>query len=248
MADDQGVRRRDVLKGLGVTGAAAGIVTTTAAGAIQEAKAQAATHTHAHPVTQAGQAADGFRFFTPDEAATVVALVDALIPKDDTGPGGVEAGVPIFIDRELAGSYGRGARMYLDGPFRQGTPQQGYQLPLTFAELYRVGLADLNAWCVKTRGGKTFPQLSSADRSAALKAIESGQAEFAQVPARTFFGVLLQNTMEGYFADPIYGGNRSSAVWKMIGFPGAIGMYGDVIEEYRNKPYKVEPKSIRDLS
>ena len=52
----------------------------------------------------------------------------------------------------------------------------------------------------------------------ALKAIEAGQAEFAQIPARTFFGVLFQNTMEGYFADPMYGGNRNSAVWKMIGF------------------------------
>jgi gluconate 2-dehydrogenase gamma chain len=249
MADDQGVRRRDVLKGLGVTGAVAGIVTTTAPGAVEEAGAQAAAqpHAHAHPVARDSQAAE-FRFFTPQEAAIVVALVDTLIPKDDVGPGGVEAGVPIFIDRELAGSYGRGARMYLDGPFVQGTPQQGYQLPLTLAELYRIGLADLNAWCVKTRGGKTFDQLSSADRIAALKAIEAGQAEFAQIPARTFFTLLLQNTMEGYFADPMYGGNRNSAVWKMIGFPGAIGMYGEVIEEYRNTPYKVEPKSIRDLS
>jgi gluconate 2-dehydrogenase gamma chain len=248
MADDQGVRRRDVLKGLGATGALTGIVATTAPPAIQEAEAQTAAQPHAHAVAHEGQTPDGFRFFTPEEAAIVVALIDTLIPKDDIGPGGVEAGVPMFIDRELAGAYGRGARMYLDGPFAQGTPQQGYQLPLTLAELYRVGLADLNAWCVKARGGKTFPQLSSADRTATLKAIEAGQAEFAQVPARTFFSLLLQNTMEGYFADPIYGGNRNSAVWKMIGFPGAIGMYGDVIEEYRNKPYKVEPKSIRDLS
>jgi len=250
MADDEGVRRRDVLKGLGVSGAVAGIVTTAVPSTVQEAEAQAAAqpHTHAHPVARAGQSADGFRFFTPQEAAIVVALVDTLIPKDDVGPGGVEAGVPIFIDRELAGAYGRGARMYLDGPFRQGTPQQGYQLPLTLAELYRVGIADLNAWCARTHGGKTFDQLSPADRITALKDIEAGKAEFAQVPARTFFGVLLQNTKEGYFADPIYGGNRDGAVWKMIGFPGAIGMYGEAIEEYRNKRYDVEPKSIQDLS
>jgi gluconate 2-dehydrogenase gamma chain len=247
MADDE-VRRRDVLKGLGVTGAVAGIVATAAP--VQEATAQTAAqrHEHPHPAPRTGQSADDFRFFTPQEAAIVIALVDTLIPKDEVGPGGVEAGVPIFIDRELAGAYGRGARMYLDGPFRQGTPQQGYQLPLPIAELYRVGIADLNAWCARTHGGKTFDQLSAADRIAALKAIEAGQAEFAQIPARTFFGVLLQNTMEGYFADPIYGGNRNSAVWKMIGFPGAIGMYVDAIEEYRNKRYDVEPKSIQDLS
>jgi gluconate 2-dehydrogenase gamma chain len=248
MADDQGVRRRDVLKGLGVSGAMAGIVATAAPPTVQEAEAQTAAHPDAHAVARDGQSADGFRFFTPQEAAIVVALVDTLIPKDDVGPGGVEVGVPIFIDRELAGAYGRGARMYLDGPFRQGTPQQGYQLPLSVAELYRVGIADLGAWCAKTHSGKTFDQLSAADRTTALKAIEAGQAEFAQVPARSFFNVLLQNTMEGYFADPIYGGNRNSAVWKMIGFPGAIGMYGEVIEKYRNKRYEVEPKSIRDLS
>ena len=178
----------------------------------------------------------------------MVALVDTLIPKDDVGPGGVEVGVPIFIDRELSGAYGRGVRMYLDGPFGQGTPQQSYQLPLAPAELYRVGIADLNAWCIKTRGGKTFDQLSAADRTAALKVVEAGQAEFPQVPARTFFNIVLQNTMEGYFADPIHGGNRNKAVWKMIGFPGAVGMYADDIEKYRNKKYDVEPKSIQDLS
>jgi gluconate 2-dehydrogenase gamma chain len=248
MADDQGVRRRDVLKGLGVTGAAASIAATTTPSAVQEAEAQTVVQPHAHAVARHGQSADDFRFFTPQEGAVVVALVDTLIPKDDVGPGGAEVGVPIFIDRELAGAYGRGARMYLDGPFRQGTPQQGYQLPLPLAELYRVGIADLNAWCAKTNGGKTFDQLPPADRATALKAIEAGQAEFDQVPARTFFSVLLQNTMEGYFADPMYGGNRNSAVWKMIGFPGAIGMYSEVIGEYRNKRYDVEPKSIQDLS
>src|SRR5262245_28483067 len=215
MAEDERVRRRDVLKGLGVTGAVAGLVATTAPPAVEEAKAQPAAP-HVHAVTRDGQAADTFRFFTPLEAAVVVALVDTLISKDGVGPGGVEVGVPIFIDRELAGSYGRGARMYLDGPFGQGTPQQGYQLPLPPADLYRIGIADLNAWCVKTRGGKAFDQLSPADRIATLKAIEGGRPAFAQVSAARLFSVLLQNTMEGYFADPMYGGNRNNAVWKMI--------------------------------
>jgi gluconate 2-dehydrogenase gamma chain len=246
MADDEGVRRRDILKGLGVTGAVAGIAATTAPPAVHEAQAEPATQPHGH--LPARQSADAFRFFTPPEAAVVVALVDTLIPKDEVGPGGVEVGVPIFIDRELSGAYGRGSRMYLDGPFSQGTPQQGYQLPLAPADLYRVGIADLNAWCVKTQGGKTFDQLSSSDRTMALKAIESGKVEFTQVPARTFFSLMLQNTMEGYFADPMYGGNRNNAVWKMIGFPGAVGMYSEVIEKYRNRRYDVEPKSIQDLS
>src|SRR5215471_21131199 len=183
MADDEGVRRRDVLRGLGVTGVVTGLVATTAPPAVHEAEAQPAAP-HVHAVARDGQAADAFRFFTPPEAAVVVALVDTLIPKDDVGPGGVEVGVPMFIDRELAGAYGRGARMYLYGPFGEGTPQQGYQLPLPPADLYRVGIADLNAWCAKIHGGKTFNQLSSADRTTTLKTIEAGEAEFAQVPAR----------------------------------------------------------------
>ena len=246
MSDHEGVRRRDVLKSIGMTGAAVGIATTAAPPALAEA--QAIPHAHTHPPERNGEAADIFRYFTPPEAAVIVALVDTLIPKDDVGPGGVEVGVPIFIDHELAGAYGRGARMFLNGPFGEGTPQQGYQLPLPPADLYRVGIADLNAWCAKTRGGKTFDQLTAADRTAALKALEAGQAEFAQIPSRTFFGILLQNTMEGYFADPMYSGNRNNAVWTMIGFPGAIGMYADVIEQYRNKQYVVAPQSIQDLS
>src|ERR1700719_3873812 len=111
MSDHEGVRRRDVLKGIGVTGAAVGIATTTAPPALTEAQAQAAPHAHTHPGTRSGEAAEMFRYFTPPEAAVIAALVDTLITKDDVGPGGVEAGVPIFIDRELAGAYGRGARM-----------------------------------------------------------------------------------------------------------------------------------------
>jgi gluconate 2-dehydrogenase gamma chain len=245
MADNEGVRRRDVLKGMGLTGAAAGLAATNVAPVANEAQA---TPMLPLLLLRAMTIRPTSSVSTAPEVAVVVALVDTLIPKNDVGPGGVEVGVPTFIDREMASAYGRGARMYFDGPFDEGTPQQGYQLPLPPAELYRVGIADLNAWCAKTRGGKTFDQLSAADRAAALKVVEAGQAEFTQVPARAFFNILLQNTMEGYFADPIHGGNRNKAVWKMIGFPGAIGMYADDIEKYRNKKYDVEPKSIQDLS
>src|SRR5260370_26376270 len=226
MADNEGVSSRDLLKVIALTVAAAALATSNAAPVAKESQARPASQSHAHAPAPArnDNTADAFRFFTAPEAAVVVALVDTLIPKDDVGPGGVEVGVPTFIDREMASAYGRGARMYLDGPFGEGTPQQGYQLPLAPPELYRVGIADLNAWCVKTRGGKTFDQLSAADRTAALKDAVPGPAEFTQVPARAFFNIVLQNTMEGYFADPIHGGNHNKAVWKMIGFPGAIGM------------------------
>src|SRR5262245_35314535 len=101
MSDNEGVDRRDVLKGLGLTGAAAGIAATTVAATTVPQPAEAAEqaagqpHAHAAPRSDASRSdatADTFRFFTPQEAAVVVALVDTLIPKDDVGPGGVEAG------------------------------------------------------------------------------------------------------------------------------------------------------------
>lgn len=241
MTDGANVRRRDFLKTVGVTGAAAGLAATSPLLASPGEAASEAVHAEhmQHPEGHPAHGVEPPLFFTSIEAAVVTALVDTLIPQDDTGPGGVEAGVPTYIDRQMAGGFGRGARMYLQGPFASGTPQQGYQLPLTPAELYRVGIADLNAWCAKTYAGKSFVELAASERAEALKLVEQNKAEFPQVSARAFFSLLLQTTMEGYFGDPLYGGNRDKMVWKMIGFPGAIGMYVDDIEPYRNKKYEV---------
>jgi gluconate 2-dehydrogenase gamma chain len=228
MTDNKGVRRREFLKGIGVVGAVAPLA--AAAAEQQPGAGHEPGQAHDHLTSAPVAGIEPPRFFTSIEAAVIVALVDTLIPKDDVGPGGIEVGVPTFIDREMAGAFGRGARMYMQGPFAAGTPQQGYQLPLTPAELYRVGIADLNAWIAKTHGGKTFDQLGTADRVAALKLVEEGKAEFAQVPPHTFFNMLLQTTMEGYFGDPLYG-----------------GMFVEEIDHYRNKKYDVEPKSIQDL-
>jgi gluconate 2-dehydrogenase gamma chain len=245
MTRKSGVDRRDFLKTIGV-----GAATAAAGEALRATPAQAAEtmpemagHGAAHaPSVQASL------FFNGDELGAISAIVDTLIPKDEIGPGGLDSGVVTFLDRDLAGAYGRGARLYLQGPFAAGTPEQGYQLPLTPAEVYRIGLADLQDWVAATHGGRRFEQLDPGERGAALKAVESGKAEFRQIPAAVFFETLLGNVMEGYFADPAYGGNRDKAVWKMIGFPGAEAMYGALMASYRNKLYSVEPKSIADLS
>ena len=71
---------------------------------------------------------------------------------------------------------------------------------------------------------------------------------FDPVSAQEFFNLLLASAMQGFFADPVYGGNRDKAAWKMIGFPGVIAIYSEHIKTYRNKKYDVEPKSILDLS
>ncbi len=90
--------------------------------------------------------------------------------------------------------------------------------------------------------------LAATEREDALKALEQGKAALEDFDGRAFFEALLQITMEGFFADPIYGGNRDKASWRMIGFPGLPAVYSKLIEEYRNKRYAAEPQSIADFS
>lgn len=78
--------------------------------------------------------------------------------------------------------------------------------------------------------------------------MEEGKAEFEDFDARAFFQRLLAITMEGFFSDPIYGGNRGKASWRMLGFPGLPATYAGKTEEYRTKRYVAEPQSIADFS
>ena len=137
--------------------------------------------------------------------------------------------------------------MYRAGPYFKGKPEQGYRLPLTPAEFMSTGIAAANEWSRKTYG-HDFDRLDPNKRVEALKAMESGKAEFANFSSRAFFARLLTMTMEGFFGDPIYGGNRNKASWRMLGFPGLPATYAHLIDEYRDKRYVVEPQSIADFS
>jgi len=179
--------------------------------------------------------------FTPEEARTVEAVVDRLIPADELSIGGKEAGCASFIDRQLAGSYGSSDRLYMQGPFAAGLPTQGYQGSATPAGRYREGLAALNKHARATLGGKAFFELAPAEQDKVLQDFEAGKVEYK--PAAGFFNLVLQNTMEGFFADPIYGGNKDMAGWKFIGFPGARYDYRDYVTAH-NKPFPLPPLSI----
>lgn len=190
----------------------------------------------------------GYLFLNADEAAFVEAFADTLIPEDEYGPAGTELGVATFVDRQLYSGYGQGDRMYLQGPFYEGTPEQGYQMPLTPAELVRAGIADVNAHVAKTFGGNSFDLLQPADRVKVVTALEKDEIALSSVPTHAFFEVLFQLAMDGFFADPIYGGNKGKASWKMLGYPGVGQMYADKIAQWRNKPFRAEPQSIQDLA
>ena len=184
---------------------------------------------------------------TATEHAFIVAAADTLIPADELSPSGSACGVATFIDRQLAGAYGMGARLYRQGPFPKAKPELGYQLALNPREFCRAGIESANYWARQTYG-KDFDRLSERDRQSALQAMEADKAQFPGLSSRMFFDALLQITMEGFFADPIYGGNRDMAGWKMVGYPGLPATYREEITKYFGKTYDKPPRSIADFS
>ena len=221
-------------------------VATAAVMGVDQAAAQAAS---SGPVTSTTQGAlEGYLWLKPSEQGFVEALVDHLCPPEALSASGVELGLNIYFDRALGGDWGNGNRLYLKGPFVKGSANQGYQLGLTPAQLFRAGTQALMAYC-KNNVGKQFDSLSSEQKENILVLMHSGKLEFDNgIPSQVYFEHLLQMFYEAMFADPIYGGNRAKAGWKMIGYPGVTANHRQNIIEFKNKPYRVEPTSIADVN
>jgi gluconate 2-dehydrogenase gamma chain len=176
-------------------------------------------------------------FFNSAEAAFIEAAVARLIPKDEIGPGALEAGVPNYIDKQLGGAWGAGERLYRSGPWRQGAATQGYQLPFTPAEMFRTAVRAMN------RKHPEFPTLKPAEQDALIHALQKDNEDLGGVPSGLFIAALLDVTIEGFFADPVYGGNRDMIAWKMIGFPGAYADFYENVDKH-NVAYRAAPTSL----
>ncbi|MRX10117.1 gluconate 2-dehydrogenase subunit 3 family protein [Pseudoduganella sp. FT25W] len=223
MTESHPLKRRDFLRGAAGVALASGMA--AAGGAAPEAKAYVPA------------------YFTPAEWAFINAAVDRLIPDDGNGPGGVAAGVPVFLDKQMQLPYGYGAYWYMQGPFHpEAPPTLGYQLRQTPRELYRAGIALIDRAAAHAHG-KPFAQLDAAQRDALLTQADGGHLQEDGTMAAAFFALLLRNTREGFFADPIYGGNKQMAAWKMVGFPGARADFTDFIDQQGRK-YPYGPVSI----
>ena len=182
-------------------------------------------------------------FFTPAELSFVNAAVARLIPKDDLGPGAIEAGVPGFIDSQLAGEYGQAGRWYMQGPWAAGELTQGYQTRMTPAALYRAAIREIDDATGKAHSGAAFAQLSPPQQDDWLQRLEKGDVALPTADAKTFFTMLLQNTKEGFWSDPIYGGNRDMVGWKLIGFPGARYDHSEFVLNHGER-YPLPPVGI----
>lgn len=168
------------------------------------------------------------RFFTETEALIVAAAGARIFPSDDAGPGAHEAGVAIYIDRQLAGPYGRDRFRYTQPPFEDASPEFGYQGKETPRQIYRDGLKSLQG----------FDKLSAAEQDNALQKIESS----------VFFRLLRQNTVEGMFCDPLHGGNVDMVGWQLIGFPGPRMNNFDEIEKYYGQAFRPKPASLAQIT
>jgi len=183
------------------------------------------------------------RYFTAAEWAFINAATAVLIPEDEMGPGAVECGIPEFIDRQMDTPYAHGALWYMQGPFLpEVAPEFGYQQRLTPRDIYRSGIKACDDACRKAQG-KTFAELDADSQIQALQQLEAGAIAMDDMSPTLFFAQLLKNTKEGYFADPIYGGNKQMAGWKMIGFPGARADFMDWID-HPNERYPLGSVSI----
>ena len=168
------------------------------------------------------------RFFDESEALIVAAAASRIFPSDDSGPGAREAGVALYIDRQLAGPYGRDRYRYTQGPFEDAPPELGYQGKATLREIYREGLKNL----------KGFDRLAPEEQDARLQQIESSR----------FFSLLRQHTIEGMFSDPIHGGNTDMVGWQLVGFPGPrMSNYEDIDKHY-GEAFRPKPVGLRQVT
>lgn len=236
-------RRAFIVKASGIAIALpVGTLSTTSAAA-QSAGAPA-------PATAATTPNVGYTFFGPAEVAFVEALMNVMCPADSLTPSGTDCGLSIFIDRQLAGDFGKGGRLYQQGPWLPGKPQQGYQLPLKPAEFFTAGVAAANA-VAQARFEKTFDALATADADAFLQDIANGKVTDTRLSLADWFSQLVYPLFQqACFADPVYGGNRDKVFWKMVGYPGLPAFHAQDMVRFRGKPYPgaSKPQSIVDFS
>ena len=177
---------------------------------------------------QSGAVKVPLRFFTAEEARIVTAACERIFPKDASGPGATEAGVVIFIDRQLAGPYGRDKYRYTKGPWVESYPEHGFQGKENPREIYRAGIKSLG----------DFSSLSPSDQDAKLRSIEKSR----------FFQLLRTHTIEGMFSDPMHGGNAGLIGWQLVGFPGPQMSYRDEIDKHFGQPWRPKPASLEQIT
>ena len=271
----RGPSRREFLKLTGVTLVAAGLEScqrvdtaepVATSGELPPPLPQVQQYPEVPYTPAAPPPRDLLSFFSPQEATTLSALLNTLMPGTPDDPGAVQAGVLIYIDSTLTFREGFVQPTYRSAPFAQGyqgaspppageykvvyvptaiLPRYGFQSLLTPREMYRTGLAVLNSY-TNAQYGKNFEGLSEAQQIKVVENLEDGNlAAFTQPSAKEFFQLVHTDTLDGMFGDPVYGGNRDFAGWRLVGFPGAQRAYTE--QDILSEGITREPQSIVNL-
>jgi gluconate 2-dehydrogenase gamma chain len=235
--------RREFLKNSGI--AVGGIAVGGALGGVlglygneQEAPAETAAP---QPAPQHDHA---LQYFTNRaDFEKLAQATERIFPEDDNGPGAIALGVPYYIDHQLAGQWGINAKEYRQGPFYEGTPEQGYQSQLLHHQVFDHGLAALDRYS-EDNYGDIFVSLGGEEQDEVLQAFENDEVQIPGLSSSLFFELLRSLTIEGIYADPLYGGNKDMAGWKMKEYPGVQLSYTDHVEE--EEFLQIEPKSLHD--
>lgn len=209
---------------------------------------------------------DARMFFSRREDFEILsAATERLFPKSKDGPGAIELGIPYFIDKQLAGSWGNNAKEYMRGPFIQArqvqnpninqdsqgpntetqspTPTPRYQTRLTRSEVFLIGLRKLDN-IAQDKFGVKFVDAEENQQDEILTMFEANEVDLAGVSSETFFHLLLKTTIEGAYSDPVYGGNKDMMGWRMKEYPGPRMGYLEQIEE--DEFIFMEPESLMD--
>jgi gluconate 2-dehydrogenase gamma chain len=248
MKEEQQRARRIFLKQLGGASGAAALGPVAATGVVfaagaGEAFAQA-------PALASDEGLVGYLSLGPDEAAFVEAMINVMCPADHLTPSGVDCGLATYIDRQLAGGFGKGDRLYMHAPWKRGKPQLGYQLPLRPEQFFKVGVAAAQEACAK-RFGKFFDLLAPADADLFLQELADNKLHHPRISLADWFNELVYPLfVQACFADPVYGGNKDKIFWRMVGYPGLPANHARDMVEFRGKPYPAakDPRSIADFS
>lgn len=172
------------------------------------------------------------------------AACERIYPKDEQGEGAIGLGVPYFIDNQLASAYGYNDREYLQGPFIEGIPEQGYQTPMKRNDIFLEGVKALEVISQK-RYKKSFSSLKGTDQDKILIDLEKNKIDFIGFKSSEFFTLLREMTIAGALSDPIYGGNDNKNGWRMMQYPGAQMSYIDKIAS--DEFFNMEPMGLADM-
>lgn len=249
MADSKkGVSRRDFLKTSGIaagTLVGGGLIGGLIGYNAKKDGKETGTTTPGHEGNHSTEETRGLMFFQKRHDFEVLSqATERIFPEDDLGSGAIGLGVPYFIDNQLAGNYGSNSKEYMQGPFFEGTPTQGYQSILTRGEIFRQGIQIMDNEAMK-RFDKKFDKIEGTQMDEILTDLQKDEIKMKGVSSAFFFKLLRSATIEGAYSDPIYNGNANMEGWKMKGFPGHQMAFINEIED--EEFHKIDPVSISSM-